>query len=77
MYYFRKLLEAIGLFSVAVIIVSFLLVNKITREKALIYIADENKFRYPTLDWYFKLFNLDTEIILRKILELSKIYGKV
>ncbi len=51
--------------------------NKITREEALIYIADENKFRYPTLDWYFKLFNLDTEIILRKILELSKIYGKV
>jgi uncharacterized SAM-binding protein YcdF (DUF218 family) len=30
--YFRKLLEAIGLFSVALIIVSFLLVNKIARE---------------------------------------------
>lgn len=50
--------------------------NKISREKALFLIAEENKFRYPTLDWYFKLFNLDTEIILKKILELSKIHAK-
>ncbi|MFL2568731.1 MAG: ElyC/SanA/YdcF family protein [Gammaproteobacteria bacterium] len=32
MLYFRKLLEAIGLFSAAIIIVSFLLVHKITKE---------------------------------------------
>ena len=32
MLYFRKLLEVIGLFSAAIIIVSFLLVNKITKE---------------------------------------------
>lgn len=34
MLYFRKLLEALGLFSVAIIIVSFLLVHKITKENS-------------------------------------------
>ena len=44
MYYFRKLLEAIGLFSVAVIIVSFLLVNKITRVNPV-----DNKDHYDAI----------------------------
>jgi len=42
--YFRKLLEAIGLFSVAIIIVSFLLVNKITRENPV-----DNKDHYDAI----------------------------
>ena len=44
MLYFRKLLEAIGLFSVAIIIVSFLLVNNITRENPV-----DNKDQYDAI----------------------------
>jgi len=50
--------------------------NKISRNEALSLVAVENKFRYPTLDWYFKLFDYDTENILNKIYDLSKLYGK-
>ena len=50
--------------------------KKISRDEALSLVSVENKFRYPTLDWYFKLFDLDTEVTLKKIYDLSKVYGK-
>ena len=51
--------------------------KKMTRDEGLRLVFQENKFRYPTLDWYFKLFNLDTELILTKIYNLSREYGRV
>lgn len=48
--------------------------NKISREKALEITIRENYPRYDTLNWYCSLFDLDTNLIIEKIVDKSNEY---
>jgi hypothetical protein len=49
--------------------------KQLLRSEALKMTLHENQIRFPTLDWYLKLFDLDLEIILKQLVKLSKNYG--
>ena len=49
----------------------------LSRSEALKMTLSDNQIRFPTLDWYFKLFDLDLEIILKQLIKLSRNYGVI
>jgi len=49
--------------------------NKLERSEALKLIKEENQPRYPTLEWYCKLFDFNFEDVLKKIVKSSWNYN--